>query len=154
MSNSKKLIPHTLRRLRGPRSQAEMARIYGIPQQSYNRYESGSIVPKHEALLKIATHFRVTVDELLSGETPAMEQTDCIREKPDNYAARLGPELTRKTVVEYAHVALSECEQRGLSGQLETLMLHVSRLADPDQATWHAEQAKAIIDDILKRKQP
>lgn len=152
MSNSRKIIPHILRRLRGSCSQAEMSRIYGIPQQSYNRYEAGTIVPKHDALLKIASHFRVTVDELLSGETPAMEQPDCIRDPVENYAGRLGPELTRRTVIDYAQLALAESERLGLSGQFETLMLHVSRLADPEQAAWHAAQAKAIIDTLTERK--
>lgn len=68
MSNNNTFFCDRLKRLRGGRSQSEMARICGIPQQNYNRYESGSVMPKHDALHKIAKQFNVTVDQLLSSE--------------------------------------------------------------------------------------
>lgn len=56
-----------LRRARGDRSQAEFARLLGIPsQQTYQRYEGG-LVPGGGVLLRIANKLGVTVDELLQG---------------------------------------------------------------------------------------
>ena len=70
MSNHENIFPPVLKRLRGTKSQAEIARLCGIPQQNYNRYEAGTIKPKHDALLKIATHFGLTVDEMLADAEP------------------------------------------------------------------------------------
>jgi transcriptional regulator with XRE-family HTH domain len=68
-----------------------MARLVGISQQNYNRYESGICRPKAEALHKIATHFRLTVDELLNSEHNAPEprpEPEDIRESTTNYLRR------------------------------------------------------------------
>lgn len=45
--------------------QRQMARILGITQPSYRRYELGTSEPNHEMTIKIAKEFGVTVDYLV-----------------------------------------------------------------------------------------
>ena len=54
-----------LRTLRGPESQAEMARRIGIPQQNYQRYESGQQMAGGEQLHRISVALGVSADWLL-----------------------------------------------------------------------------------------
>jgi transcriptional regulator with XRE-family HTH domain len=74
MSIKSKYFCEQLRRLRGDRSQAEIANNIGLSQQNYSRYESGFVMPKHDALHKIAKYFCVSIDDLLTSgvhpETP------------------------------------------------------------------------------------
>jgi len=77
-----------LLRARGDRSQAEFARILGIPsQQTYQRYEKG-LIPTGDVLHRIASRLSVSVDVLLNGggavEKPAVvEPVDGVR-SPDS----------------------------------------------------------------------
>ena len=83
-----------LRRLRNTKSQAEIARLCGIPQSSYTRYEAGTVTPKHDALSRIATHYRMTVEQLMHGEHNHTEQTlsaSEIAEASNNFKARTAP---------------------------------------------------------------
>jgi transcriptional regulator with XRE-family HTH domain len=70
MSKKSKYFCDQIRRLRGDRSQAETANNIGISQQNYSRYESGFVMPKHDALHKIAKYFCVSIDDLL---TPSIQ---------------------------------------------------------------------------------
>lgn len=70
MSNKSKYFCEQIRRLRGDRSQAEIANNIGLSQQNYSRYESGFVMPKHDALHKIAKYYCVTIDNLL---TPSLQ---------------------------------------------------------------------------------
>lgn len=74
MSNQNLFLPIRLRELRKGKSQAETARLCDIPQQNYNRYEAGIVKPKHDALLKIATHYGLTVEELMDGSKEAVSK--------------------------------------------------------------------------------
>jgi transcriptional regulator with XRE-family HTH domain len=60
-----------LRRARGYRSQAEMARLLGLKnQQTYQRYEEGR-VPKGQVLHQLANKLGVTVDQMLQNPPDA-----------------------------------------------------------------------------------
>lgn len=54
-----------LKELRGSLSQKEMAKIIGIPQQTYAGWELGNRQPKLEIIGKIALQFAVSADWLL-----------------------------------------------------------------------------------------
>jgi transcriptional regulator with XRE-family HTH domain len=63
----RKHFGEALKRARGSRSQAEFARLLGIPsQQTYQRYERG-LIPAGDILHRIATRLGVTIDGLLRG---------------------------------------------------------------------------------------
>lgn len=145
MNRSENIFPSVLKRLRGDKSQAETARLCGIPQSSYTRYEAGTVMPKHDALCKIATHYGITLDRMLTA-APAH-----VHEQREDYHSRLGSELSRSSVMQYAQDGLAAWKNIGRIGQFETLMLHVSRAADPEQGEWHAGQAKAILDSALRK---
>lgn len=63
-----------LRQLRGPTSQAEMARLLEIPRTQWIRYENGQNSPSAEMLAKICRAHAVSADWLLglsnNGNTP------------------------------------------------------------------------------------
>lgn len=48
------------------RSQQQLANELGITRARYSKYEYGLAEPPIELLLKIARHYRLTVDELIS----------------------------------------------------------------------------------------
>ena len=62
---NKNAVAARLKELRGPISQAEMARKVGIAQQGWARYESGKVVPGAEALHQICESSGVSADWLL-----------------------------------------------------------------------------------------
>jgi hypothetical protein len=101
-------------------------------------------MPKHDALCKIATHYSITVDQML---TPAAQ----VCEPRVNYLDSLGPDLTRSSVMQYAEAGLHAWQDAGKAGQFETLMLHVSHVTDPAQGAWHTSQAKAILDSAVTK---
>ncbi len=49
-------------------TQAEMAKILNIKQQSYARYENNTSEPSYEMLVKISKIFSVSCDYLLGNE--------------------------------------------------------------------------------------
>lgn len=53
-----------LRKLRGSKSQQEVADSLGISKSAWNMYESGNRVPRDELKIKIAEHFGITVGEI------------------------------------------------------------------------------------------
>ncbi|MFI3254396.1 MAG: helix-turn-helix transcriptional regulator [Eubacteriales bacterium] len=57
-------------------TQADMAKILGIAQQTYGNYEKGNRQPSLEMLVKLADSFEVTVDYLLGREMPTCLSTD------------------------------------------------------------------------------
>jgi Predicted transcriptional regulators len=66
-----------LRSLRGERSKAEFARFLGVSAPVYQRYEDGRI-PRADALQTIAERLSVSVEWLVSGNSPPIgnSQTD------------------------------------------------------------------------------
>ena len=54
-----------LKELRGPTSQADMAKSIGIPQQAWARYEKGLVAPNAETLYNICSVHACSADWLL-----------------------------------------------------------------------------------------
>lgn len=67
-----------LRKLRGDRTQEEIAAILGITKSSWAMYERDERVPRDEVKIRIANFFGKTVQELFY--TP-IERYKCIRKK-------------------------------------------------------------------------
>lgn len=59
----KKLI-----RLRGDRTQEEVAKATGIAQESISFYENGKRIPSDEAKIKLAEYYGVTVQSIFFEE--------------------------------------------------------------------------------------
>lgn len=59
-----KIIGERLKRLRGDKSQEEVAVDLGISFSAYAKYEQGIRIPRDEIKLKIAEYFKVTVQSL------------------------------------------------------------------------------------------
>ena len=57
----------TLRKLRGDRTQEEIAREIGITKSSWAMYERGERVPRDEIKIQIARYFGVTVQDIFFG---------------------------------------------------------------------------------------
>ena len=73
-----------LRRARGDRSQAEMARLLGIPnQQTYQRYEKGINEPLASAAHAICSRLGVDFTRLLTGRDQPLK----VAEAPGEYRA-------------------------------------------------------------------
>lgn len=56
-----------LRKLRGERSQTQVATELGITKSSWAMYERGERVPRDEVKIKIANYFGVSVQEIFFG---------------------------------------------------------------------------------------
>lgn len=59
----------TLRKLRGNRTQEEIARNIGITKSSWAMYEREERVPRDEIKIQIARYFGVTVQDIFFGPT-------------------------------------------------------------------------------------
>lgn len=57
----------TLRKLRGDRTQEEIARNIGITKSSWAMYEREERVPRDEIKIQIARYFGVTVQDIFFG---------------------------------------------------------------------------------------
>ena len=154
MSRRENNLPETLKRLRGSVSQAETARLCGITQQSYNRYEAGRVMPKSAALLKIATHYGLTVEQLLNGGdsprryTPALLPPDAAAD-PGTARRLAAPDFTltrRERVAQLAVAGYDAAAARGRGAQYETLMQHVAGVAEGRaEYAWHRAELAGII---------
>ncbi len=58
---NKKLIREKLIKLRGSKTQAEIAQKLGIAQSTYAMYETGDRIPGDETKIKIANFYKKTV---------------------------------------------------------------------------------------------
>lgn len=68
------MLGERLKRLRGKRTQEEVAEIVGLSRARYSHYENGRSEPDHETLQSLAKYFGVTVDYLLgSSDIPTYE---------------------------------------------------------------------------------
>lgn len=59
-----KIIAKRLKKLRGKKTQAEVAEACGITPQAYANYESGLRIPKDIHKIAIAKFFNTTVESL------------------------------------------------------------------------------------------
>lgn len=64
----RKNIALNLRRLRGARTQAAIARRAGITQASISHYEGGERTPTLMSILSLADAYGVPLDDILSGD--------------------------------------------------------------------------------------
>lgn len=92
-------LAERLRRLRGDRSQREIALALRVTRSAYSMYEIGERTPDDTLLVRMADYFRVTVDYLLgrTGET-TLQETGAPYDS-DSLASRwpsLSPDRRRK----------------------------------------------------------
>ena len=57
-------IGEKLKKLRGSKSQTEVAKEIGITISAYSNYENNYRIPRDKAKRKIAEYFKKTVDEI------------------------------------------------------------------------------------------
>ena len=99
--------------------QSEIAKIVGVTQQAYQRYENGTSEPNADGLIVIANHFNVTVDYLLGRETeknPIAMLNLAVGEKEalDLYCKL--PENIRQIIMD-TMIQLGEAAKRGMAGE-------------------------------------
>ncbi|MFC0188200.1 helix-turn-helix domain-containing protein [Fictibacillus aquaticus] len=61
------MLGQRLKKLRGKRTQEDIAQMIGISRPRYSHYETGRSEPDHETLQKMANLFGVSTDYLLIG---------------------------------------------------------------------------------------
>ncbi len=77
-------------------SQAQLAEMLGVSQQTISKYENGSREPDNATLLKLSKMFNVTTDYLLEN---SIEKCQEIKEKdPHNNPNYAGDEICKKLV--------------------------------------------------------
>lgn len=69
-----------MKRLRGNQSQDVFAEKLGMTQQKYQRWESGSFLPRADAIVALASKLSVTPNDLLLTEQAANAPTEISRE--------------------------------------------------------------------------
>lgn len=74
-------------RSRAGMSQEELADLMEVSRQSVSKWETGTSVPEIDKLVKMSALFGVSLDELVTGNAPAPEQT---QEKPVTLGKILG----------------------------------------------------------------
>lgn len=99
--------------------QSEIAKIVGVTQQAYQRYENGTSEPNADGLIVIANHFNVTVDYLLGRESeknPIAMLNLAIGEKEalDLYCKL--PENIRQIIMD-TMIQLGEAAKRGMANE-------------------------------------
>lgn len=99
--------------------QSEIAKIVGVTQQAYQRYENGTSEPNADGLIVLANHFNVTVDYLLGRESeknPIAMLNLAIGEKEalDLYCKL--PENIRQIIMDTI-IQLGEAAKRGMAGE-------------------------------------
>lgn len=62
------LISTQLTRLRGQKTQKEVAEDIGVAQSTYAMYESGQRIPSDEVKIKLATYYKTTVQDIFFAE--------------------------------------------------------------------------------------
>jgi transcriptional regulator with XRE-family HTH domain len=72
------LLGDRLKRLRGKRTQSEVAKSLGITRARYSHYENGRNEPDNEMLQKLADYYQVTVDYLLGYDNEEKKEGDII----------------------------------------------------------------------------
>ncbi len=70
------MFSQTLKYLRSKKkvTQNEIAKYLNIKRQTYSAYERGLCYPDHNALMKLASFFDVSTDDLLGYQTPPASQ--------------------------------------------------------------------------------
>ena len=63
-----------LKKLRGEKSQGEIAKQIGITKSSWSMYERGERIPRDETKIRIANFFGKTVQEIFFGQQKGGER--------------------------------------------------------------------------------
>lgn len=63
-------IAERLVKLRGKRTQAEVAEAIGVSQSAYSMYETGERIPRDETKIRIAQYYKRTVNSIFFADTP------------------------------------------------------------------------------------
>lgn len=64
-------------------TQSELADILGVSNKAVSKWETGASKPKIETIYRLATLYKITVDELLSGDISNLEHTELQTIEPD-----------------------------------------------------------------------
>ena len=104
--------------------QSEIAKIVGVTQQAYQRYENGTSEPNADGLIVLANHFNVTVDYLLGRESeknPIAMLNLAIGEKEalDLYCKL--PENIRQIIMN-TMIQLGEAAKRGMANEQKIIV--------------------------------
>ena len=59
-----KVISEKLRKLRGNKSQREIAEVIGVATSTYGMYEAGERTPSDEVKIRIANHYKKSVQSI------------------------------------------------------------------------------------------
>ena len=63
-------IAERLVKLRGKRTQAEVAEAIGVSQSASSMYETGERIPRDETKIRIAQYYKRTVNSIFFADTP------------------------------------------------------------------------------------
>lgn len=61
-------MKNLLRLLRGDKTQAEIAALYGVPQQTWYSWESGRTAPSGDVMLKLERDFSIPMEVIFFTE--------------------------------------------------------------------------------------
>lgn len=116
-----------LRKLRGDRSQKEIATALGIPPTTLSTLENQETVPRGEVVQKLATYFKVPIDYFYSSSAPtpriseaaqaaALEWLDGIRQ----------PTKGKNTIATQSNVELDEKTKERIAERLRQKRAKIS----------------------------
>lgn len=83
LMEDKKKVAKNIRDLRDAygETQEELGFTIGVEKNTISQYEKGKRFPKQEILAKIALHYRITIDELLTGEFSGLRLTQMFNDE-------------------------------------------------------------------------
>ena len=88
-------------------TQAELADALGLKRATVTQYESGRISPSKDVLIKIANHFRVSVDELVGQKEEDEEESPFAKtnisgklNKSNNYSLSIKSAVSQRIIAE------------------------------------------------------
>lgn len=105
-----------LRRLRGNRSQKEVASLLGMPQTTLSTLENSENVPRGEVLKTLAEHFHIPVAYFYPQEPPSVVATEKAKALLDSI--RQSTDEARATVATHT----ISCEEPGFGEDTKQLI--------------------------------
>jgi len=143
---SAEIVNEVAERLRGLREACDVARedlaaTLGIPVETYEGYEDGSVDIPISALFKVVGVFNVDMTELLTGKAPKLDTYCVVR-------AGRGISVDRYAGYEYKSVAFNFLHRK-----MEPLIVHLDYGADnPDKklVTHSGQEFNYVIEGALR----
>jgi transcriptional regulator with XRE-family HTH domain len=111
------MIGERLKKLRGKRSQEEIAEQIGISRARLSHYETGRSEPDSDTLKKLADFYRVTTDFLISGVDKSIEQVHIKTPVDDEKYAQQNGQAIR----------LSQKDEKDIAKRLEEFKKDLSK---------------------------